>query len=194
MTALSSGSEKSHINRVHPQLFALWVGIVAIIMMFVALTSAYIVRKSAGNWLEFNLPTSFYISTAFILGSSVVFQLSLNAYKAWNAKLFNALLFLGIFLGIGFIVFQYFGWSYLYDIGISHRENVSSSFLFLITWLHAAHVLGGIVALIMLAVSINIKPFLVTPKRLLRIKMVFVYWHFVDILWLYLLLFLITQH
>lgn len=193
MTALS-GSEKSHINRVHPQLFALWVGIVAIIMMFVALTSAYIVRKSAGNWLEFNLPTSFYISTAFILGSSVVFQLSLNAYKAWNAKLFNALLFLGIFLGIGFIVFQYFGWSYLYDIGISHRENVSSSFLFLITWLHAAHVLGGIVALIMLAVSINIKPFLVTPKRLLRIKMVFVYWHFVDILWLYLLLFLITQH
>lgn len=193
MTALS-GSEKSHINRVHPQLFALWVGIVAIIMMFVALTSAYIVRKSAGNWLEFNLPTSFYISTAFILCSSVVFQLSLNAYKAWNAKLFNALLFLGIFLGIGFIVFQYFGWSYLYDIGISHRENVSSSFLFLITWLHAAHVLGGIVALIMLAVSINIKPFLVTPKRLLRIKMVFVYWHFVDILWLYLLLFLITQH
>jgi cytochrome c oxidase subunit 3 len=193
MTALS-GSEKSHINRVHPQLFALWVGIVAIIMMFVALTSAYIVRKSAGNWLEFNLPTSFYISTAFILGSSVVFQLSLNAYKAWNAKLFNAFLFLGILLGIGFIVFQYFGWSYLYNIGISHRENVSSSFLFLITWLHAAHVLGGIVALIMLAVSINIKPFLVTPKRLLRIKMVFVYWHFVDILWLYLLLFLITQH
>jgi cytochrome c oxidase subunit 3 len=193
MTALS-GSEKSHINRVHPQLFALWVGIVAIIMMFVALTSAYIVRKSAGNWLEFNLPTSFYISTAFILGSSVVFQLSLNAYKAWNARLFNAFLFLGILLGIGFIVFQYFGWSYLYNIGISHRENVSSSFLFLITWLHAAHVLGGIVALIMLAVSINIKPFLVTPKRLLRIKMVFVYWHFVDILWLYLLLFLITQH
>lgn len=193
MTALS-GSEKSHINRVHPQLFALWVGIVAIIMMFIALTSAYIVRKSAGNWLEFNLPTSFYISTAFILGSSVVFQLSLNAYKAWNARLFNAFLFLGILLGIGFIVFQYFGWNYLYNIGISHRENVSSSFLFLITWLHAAHVLGGIVALIMLAVSINIKPFLVTPKRLLRIKMVFVYWHFVDILWLYLLLFLITQH
>lgn len=182
------------VRRIHPKKFALWMAIVSMIMFFSAFTSAYIVRKSAGNWLSFPLPNEFYISTIVILLSSISFYFSKKAYLNGNIKLFNTLFFVGFFSGTLFIISQYLGWQSLQAMDINLSTNQSSSFFYLITYAHVIHVIGGIAALIVTLIGILRGRFsFVTEKRTLKLELVFTYWHFVDILWIYLLIFLIIQ-
>jgi cytochrome c oxidase subunit 3 len=181
-------------KRIHPKKFALWMAIVSMIMFFSAFTSAYIVRKSAGNWLSFPLPTEFYISTIVILLSSLFFYFSKKYYLESNNKLFRTFFYLGFSLGFLFILFQYLGWRALHLMDIDISTNQSSSFFYLITYAHILHVVGGLAALILTLIGIIINRFdYITEKRTLKLELVFTYWHFVDILWLYLLVFLIIQ-
>ena len=92
------------LKRIHPKKFALWMAIVSMIMFFSAFTSAYIVRKSAGNWLSFPLPVEFYISTIIILLSSLFFYISKKAYLEANTKLFKILFYTGFTLGFLFVL------------------------------------------------------------------------------------------
>ncbi|WBM75748.1 cytochrome c oxidase subunit 3 [Saprospira grandis] len=182
------------VKRIHPKKFALWMGIVGMIMFFSAFTSAYIVRKASANWYNFPLPNEFFYSTIAILGSSLAFYLSKKAYLKADAKTFKGLYFLGFLLGFAFIGLQYAGWESLQAVGIDLVANQSSSFLYLITAAHVLHVMGGVVALVVLAVGLIRGRFDVpTPKRTLKIDLTFTYWHFVDILWLYLLVFFLIQ-
>lgn len=178
-------------NRIHPHRFALYVSFASIMMMFAALTSAYIVRHAAGQWLEFSLPAQFYFSTATIILSSICLHYSYSSFlnnKERGYKLFLPLAFL---LGIAFVVFQYQGWSSLFEMGVDLKLNVSGSFLYLITGLHALHVLGGIAAILVAILHAYTLPFIVTDKRKTRFQLVLHYWHFVDVLWIYLLGFLL---
>ncbi len=180
-------------GRIHPQKFALWVACASIVMMFAAMTSAYIVRQSGGNWLEFRMPDVFFYNTVVILLSSMTLHGAWIAFKKMKTKLYQGLLFASFILGLGFILLQYEGWMQLVDTGIELTTNPSSSFLYVISGLHAAHVLGGVVAiLIAFLVSIRDKHE-VTPVRKLRLEMTAHYWHFVDALWLYLYVFLLVQ-
>ena len=89
---------------------------------------------------------------------------------------------------------QYQGWLQLGDIGIFVATNQSASFVYLITAFHVAHVVGGIAALVVAMVyGLRKKYEDITPKRKLRLELIFTYWHFVDILWVYLLLFFLSQ-
>lgn len=180
-------------HRVHPKKFALWVAMASIIMMFAALTSAYIVRKSQGEWLDFQLPDAFFYSTGVLLITSVILHMAYKAFLAANEQLYKILIFIGFILGLTFIALQYFGWLALNDIGIFLQTNPSSGFLFLISGLHVIHVLGGVTALLVVFYYTFAKRFEVTPKRKLRLEMVFSYWHFVDILWVYLFVFFLIQ-
>src|SRR3954468_16105228 len=186
MSAQSADSE-----RLHPHKFTLWVGIGSIIMMFAALTSAYIVRHSQQNWLEFNLPKVFWYSTAVIILSSVTMHLSLKAFLARERLRYRLLLGATALLGVLFAVLQGFGFYDLYSRGIQiigEGSNPSASFLGVITGLHVVHVLGGVVALLIIyikAYSTRIKTYNSMPLEILS-----VYWHFVDILWIYLFIFL----
>jgi cytochrome c oxidase subunit 3 len=182
------------VKRIHPKKFALWMALVSIVMFFSAFTSAYIVRKAAGNWLSFPLPIQFYISTFFILSSSVFFYLSKRAYQFGNLSSFKKLFYTGFVLGILFCILQYFGWEALNKMDINLSTNQSSSFFFLITYAHLLHVLGGIAALVLTIIGIQKKHYNhINEKRLLKLDLTFTYWHFVDLLWLYLFLFLIFQ-
>ena len=184
---------KRRTRKIHPQKFALWSAMASIIMMFAALTSAYIVRKAAGNWLEYQLPTIFYYSTVVILLSSVALHSSYLAYKKGNAVWYRLGLVIAFVLGVTFVVMQYLGWTSLYDIGVELNGNPSGSFFYLISGLHAAHVLGGIAILfVAMAHAFGLK-FKVTNKRLIRFELSWQYWHFVDFLWIYLLIFLVIQ-
>jgi len=116
------------VKRIHPKKFALWMALVSIVMFFSAFTSAYIVRKAAGNWLSFPLPIQFYISTFFILSSSVFFYLSRRAYQFGNLSSFKKLFYTGFVLGILFCILQYFGWEALNKMDINLSTNQSSSF------------------------------------------------------------------
>lgn len=176
-------------NKIHPFKLTLWVGIGSIIMMFASLTSAFIVRRAAGNWYEFKLPDIFFINTVVILASSVVLQMSYNAFLKGNEVWYKRFLVITFILGLLFVVLQYKGWEMMDAGGATFTLNPSSSFIYVISGLHAAHVLGGVAALVVAMIFAYILPFKVTPKRRLRFQLVVQYWHFVDILWLYLIIF-----
>jgi cytochrome c oxidase subunit 3 len=185
------GINRRLANRMHPHKFAMWISMASILMMFGAFTSAYIVRQAAGNWLEFPLPNIFFISTIVILVSSVTIHASYKGFTTGKESQYKSMLIASFVLGIAFVVLQYFGWQELFSIGIDFNGNPSGSFLYVITGVHAAHVLGGIAALtvaMMHAFSLKFKP---TEKRNIRFQLVVHYWHFLDFLWIYLLVFLI---
>ena len=178
---------------IHPPLFALWAAMASMVMMFGALTSAYIVRQAAGNWLEFRIPDVFFISTVVILASSATLHLSYRAYIRGYQAAHRWLLVASLTLGISFIILQYNGWMTLYNMGVVLDGNPGGSFFYVISGLHAAHVTGGIFALCVAVMHAFLLPFRFAEYRRKRFQLVLHYWHFVDFLWLYLFFFLLIQ-
>ncbi|HHB79797.1 MAG TPA: cytochrome oxidase subunit III [Saprospiraceae bacterium] len=180
-------------NKIHPHKLALWVALGSILMMFVALTSAYVVKRAAGNWLDFELPQIFYYNTFVILLSSVFLQMSYKGFLKGKENIYKYMLVAAFVTGLAFVVLQYKGWTALHQIGIELSGNPSGSFIYVISGFHALHVLGGIVALILALVFAFKLPYKPTYKRKNRFELVLHYWHFIGFLWVYLLLFLFTQ-
>ena len=180
---------KQEKNRIHPHKFTLWIGLSSIVMMFAGLTSAYIVKRNLANWITFDLPLIFWYSTAVIIISSVTIILSRSAFMQRKMKSYRAWLAVTTILGIAFVFTQYIGFSQLWQNGFTLTRNVAFSFLYIIVGLHALHVLGGVIALII----IWIKAFSIKTKNYspLQIELMGTYWHFVDLLWIYLLVFFI---
>lgn len=180
-------------NKIHPKKFGLYLAFASITMMFAGLTSAYIVRQAAGNWLEFKLPNIFFVNTLVILFSSVTIHLAYRSFLAGNEKKYKLLLLISGILGLLFIVLQYVGWTELNSIGVDLKGNPAGSFVYAISGIHAAHVLGGVAAIAIANVHAFSLPFKVTPARKLRFELTYQYWHFVDLLWVYLIVFMVMQ-
>ena len=176
-------------KKIHPHKFTLWVGIGSLLMMFAGFTSAYIVKRNQANWQTFDLPQFFWYSTVAILLSSATIFLAEKAFKQRQMKKYRSLLSATVLLGVLFIVFQVLGFVQLWDKGVTLQANVSYSFMYVIVILHAAHVVGGLVALLVLfakAFSTKTRNYNSIP-----VELVSTYWHFVDVLLIYLLIFLI---
>ena len=186
---MSSAAERYNQSKINPQKVALWIAIASMVMVFGAFTSAYIVRRAAGNWLEFKLPDVFFVSTAVILLSSITLHLSYTGFKSGNEKRYKVMMIVTALLGLAFVVLQYKGWKALNEIGATFTVNPSSSFIYVISGLHAAHVLGGIAALGVALVHAFVLPYKPTLRRRQRFELVVQYWHFVDLLWVYLIIF-----
>ena len=163
------------------------------LMLFAAFTSAYIVRQAAGNWLEFRLPDIFYINTGVILLSSAALHGSYLAFKRGKTQAYRVLLVITLILGVAFLALQYQGWQALTEIGVGLTTNPSGSFVYVISGVHAAHILGGIAALVVAIIHATALPHKVTKARKLRFELTSIYWHFVDFLWIYLLVFFTIQ-
>ncbi len=176
-------------NRMHPKKFALLIACASILMMFAAFTSAYIVRQAAGNWLEFRLPDLFYLNTGVILLSSLSLHSSYLAFKRGKTRMYRLFLVGALMLGMAFLVLQYQGWQALTAIGVELTTNPSGSFVYVISGVHAAHILGGIAVLLVAILHAFVLQHRVTPARKLRFELTLIYWHFVDLLWVYLLVF-----
>ena len=182
-------SEQQH-KRLHPHKFTLWIAIASMLMMFAGFTSAYIVKRNQSNWLEFSLPPIFWYSTLVILTSSVTIYLASKAFKARNMARYRALITITAGLGVLFVVLQWLGFQYLANHGvklIGNGSNPAGSFLGVITGVHMLHVLGGVVALLVMfikAYSTRRKSYDPIP-----VELVGIYWHFVDGLWIYLFIF-----
>lgn len=169
----------------------LWLAIVSIVMFFGAFTSYYIVRKAAGNWLEFQLPQMFWVSTAVILISSATMNMALQAAKKDNIK--QATMFLAITLGLGVIfgISQYMGWTSLYANKIyfaGTQSNAAGSLMYLLTALHLLHVVAGLIYLTVVLVRSSNGRY--GAGNHLGVKLCAIYWHFLDGLWIYLFVFL----
>jgi len=169
----------------------LWIGILSMIMLFAGLTSAYIVRQAEGQWLYFELPTTFYISTAMIVSSSVTLLPLVRFAKRDNHNGIMLSLGLTMILGLLFTYFQFQAWGEMVDLGIffaGSQSNAAGSYLYVITGVHLAHLAGGLITLLFTLIKASLKRY--DSANYTGLELTATYWHFLDILWIYLLMFL----
>lgn len=182
-------------KKIHPYKFNLWLGLAGIIMMFAGLTSAYIVKRSQPGWESFNLPGIFLYSTIVMLVSSVTIQVALKAFKEREMARYR--LFFGItaLLGIVFVIMQINGFYQFQSNGmkmIGIGSNPAFSFILAIAGVHIVHVLGGLIAMLVIFGKVY-----GSKKRnynIVPIEIMTTYWHFVDLLWVYLFVFFTLLH
>ena len=174
-------------KKIHPHKFTLWVAIGSIIMMFAGLTSAFIVKSSQNNWNPVVLPKVFWYSTAAILLSSITVQMALRSFKQREMGQYRLLIGLTLLLGILFVVLQWTGFQQLWAQRVTFKGGGAGQFLYVIFGLHAVHVIGGVIALLVMFIKAyagKIKLYSSVP-----VEVAATYWHFVDLLWIYLLVF-----
>ncbi len=176
----------------HPKKFALWLFIVSVVMVFASLTSAYIVRQGEGNWLEFNLPDIFWYTSLVIIASSVTMHWAYLSAKRDALDTLRLALVITSFLGIVFLIGQWYSWVALVDRDVYFVGNPSGSFLYVFTGLHALHLISGVIFLIIVLIS-SLR-FKIHSQNMAQMEMCVTYWHFLGALWLYLFMFLLLNH
>jgi cytochrome c oxidase subunit 3 len=172
-----------------------WVAISSILMLFVALTSAYIVRSASSNdWQRIAMPKVLWLSTGLILISSVTMEISRRSLKDQNNAGYSRWLVITVALGLAFLATQLFAWRQLVRQGIYMASNPYNSFFYLFTAAHGLHLLGGILALAYLLLRTTKKRDTVEGelRRVGAAGAATIYWHFMFGLWvaLFMLLFL----
>lgn len=177
-------------KRMHPHKFTLWVAIGSIVMMFAGLTSAFIVKSNQSTWVPVEVPQMFWYSTAVIIISSVTIQMALRSFKQREMQQYRLLVGATLLLGSAFIVMQWLGFQKLWEQNITFKGGGAGQFLYVIFGLHALHVAGGVIALTVMF----IKAFTGRTKlySAVPVEVAATYWHFVDLLWLYLLVFFLV--
>ena len=182
--------DKALLERTKKSL--LWVAMVSMVMVFGGLTSAYAVRMEKGDWLDFDLPRLFYVSTALILLSSITMNQVLSSAKTNNYAGIKRAAGLTLLLGIVFIASQFKAWEVLYSQKVvlaGSHSNAAGSFLYILTGLHMIHLVGGVLALLVVWIRALQKKY--NAENLLGIKLCAIFWHFLGALWVYLFLFLL---
>lgn len=174
-------------KKMHPHKFTMWVAIGSIVMMFAGLTSAFIVKSNQTNWKTVSLPQAFWISTAVIVMSSITLQMALRSFKNREMSRYRSLIGITLLLGIAFVVLQWVGFGGLWAQQVTFKGSGAGQFLYVIFGLHAIHVIGGIIVLLVMF----IKAFVGRTKLYssVPVEVAAIYWHFVDLLWIYLLFF-----
>jgi cytochrome c oxidase subunit 3 len=169
----------------------LWFGIASLLMTFAGWTSAYIVSSTREDWLKsFELPSSFYVSTVLLIVSSFTYILAKKAIKDGKSSLCTTFLLTTLGLGLAFIAFQFNGFSQIVSQGYyftGESSSVTTSYIFLIAMVHILHVIAGIISLSI--VIFNQSKGKYSPDNLLGIELGATFWHFLDLLWIYLILF-----
>ena len=169
----------------------LWFGIISLLMMFAGLTSAYVVSKSRPDWLkEFDLPIAFLWSTIAIVISSITMHLAKRAVKQENHNMGMQFLMTTLVLGIVFISLQFTGFSQIIADGYyftGSQSTVTTSFIYAITVTHLAHVFAGIIVLVVVIYNHFKKKY--KAGKTLGLELGATFWHFLDFLWVYLILF-----
>jgi len=154
-----------------------WFAIGSILMLFVALTSAYIVRSaSANDWQPIAIPKVLWLSTVLILSSSVTLEIARRVFRKGEWRVADRLLLATATLGVAFMAAQLVAWRDLLSQGAYLMENPHGAFFYLFTGLHAVHLLGGLIALFVVVFG--------RRKRRELVDVVAYYWHFLTVLWL----------
>lgn len=176
-----------------PKKFNMWIFIFTSFMFFAALTSAFIVYSGGkGHGLSINLPKVFLYSTATILVSSITMFLASRAAKRLQFGKQRLFLWLTIALGVTFFALQVYGWSLLVNMGVYFSNpNASQSFIYVFTGMHLLHIIAGL----LLLANTLVGSYRNVPqvKNLYGMEMSGIFWHFIDIIWIYLYVFLILN-
>jgi cytochrome c oxidase subunit III len=167
----------------------LWILLTAIIMLFAGLSSAYIVLRGVPTWQNIELPSMLWPNTAILLLSSVAIEISRRAIRRNDTGSMKRWLALGGVLGVAFLAGQLAAWRQLVNAGVYVPSTQQSGFFYILTGLHAVHLLGGVGALIyVLAIALKNR---LTAFNYEPLKLCALYWHVMDGLWVYLFLLLL---
>lgn len=186
---LTQGTQKEKNARAKKMM--LWFGIISLLMGFAGWTSAFIVSSAREDWLaDFQLPSAFFYSTAVIILSSFSYMLAKSAVQKNEHKTGSNWLLVTLLLGVVFIVLQFMGFSEIIAQGYNFTgptSNITMSYIFLIAAVHVFHVVAGIISLVV--VLVNQLKGKYSPDNLLGMELGLTFWHFLDLLWVYLMLF-----
>jgi cytochrome c oxidase subunit 3 len=172
----------------------MWLFIITSFMLFAAFTSGFIVysQGSADKGIKITLPHAFIFSTIVILLSSITMYMAFRSAKTLQYNKQRQYLWITLSLGIAFFFLQFYAWSILVKMGVYLvNPNASQSFIYIFTGVHLVHILAGLILVInSLVGSYKNNP---PVKNLFRLEMTSIFWHFVDILWIYLYVFLLLN-
>ncbi len=176
----------------NPRKFILWLFIVSIIMLFAAMTSAYLVRRAEGNWLEYDIPAIFSYSSVVLVVSSLTMHWAYLAAKKDNFGSLRIAITITFVLGAIFLYMQFQGWVQLVNQNVFFVGNPAGSFMYIFTGLHGFHLISGLIVLVIaLVAAFRLR---IHATNLNQLEIAATYWHFLDILWLYLFFFLVYFH
>lgn len=169
----------------------MYIYLAATFMAFAGLTSAYIVSKSDGNWRPFVLPTAFYINTLILILSSGTAQLALISARNNQINRLQLWLFATALLAVAFVFGQLIAWQKLVAQGVFLVGSASGGFLYIFSGLHALHIIGGFIALVVILVkALMLK---ISASNRLSLQLFVTFWHAMDFLWIYLFVFLLVN-
>ena len=171
---------------------AIWIAITSIAVLFIALTVVMVARANeSSDWIHTAVPPLLYFNTLILVTSSFTFELSRRALKREAANRFVRWLYVTTALGVTFIAGQLIAWRELASQGIFVTTNPSSGFLYVLTAAHGLHLLGGILALLYLV--FRTRKIILNPRKRIAVDITATYWHFMDGLWIYLLVLLAVK-
>ncbi len=168
----------------------LYISMMSMVMMFAGLTSAYIISRKREDWVSFELPQALYISTLLIILSSITFILAKKSIEKDNRQLTTLFLVGTLVLGLGFVYFQGQGFYQLRAAGFyvaGEGSVVSGALLVVISFMHVLHVFAGLLVLLVVIYNHFKQRYSSTQKLGLELGSIF--WHFLDVLWLFLFIF-----
>jgi cytochrome c oxidase subunit 3 len=182
----SNGPERS--DSAVTARIAVYIGMVASTMTFTALLSAMFVRRGLAtnnDWHHIPVPPLLWWNTVALLLSSVAIDIGRRAFRAGRRPQFRVLWLTGTLLGTWFLIGQTINWKFLSEHGFYMQHNPASAFFYVLTWAHAAHVIGALGALYFVAWRMLFFPFIPLNRNVMEVSAIF--WHFLDVMWLILM-------
>lgn len=189
---MNNNNQTEQQKHVRAKKMMLWFAMISMTMSFAGLTSAYVVSKSRPDWLsDFTIPQAFYYSLLVVVISSVTMHLATKKVKEEKNAQGMLLLLTTFVLGVVFVALQFQGFKEFIQAGYfftGSESTITTSFIYLVVIMHIAHIIGALIALLVVIYNHYKQRYI--NGQTLGIELAETFWHFVDILWIYLFLFL----
>lgn len=185
--------DEMELKLIKAKKMMLWVGMISMAMTFAGLTSAYVVSSTRADWLsQFDMPDAFAVSTLLIVLSSLTFYLAKKSLKQENIKKTKLLILSTFVLALLFVYFQFKGFGEIIGSGYyftGAESSITTSFLYVLVLLHLAHLFAGLIVLSVVYVRLLKRRY--SASNAFGFELAHLFWHFLDVLWIYLYLFVL---
>ena len=194
--------EKERNFLIHPSYILMFLLLAGISSLFLGFSGAYLYNRIQQDIPPIKLPSLFYFNTLLLIASSIMLRWAKKSYLEDNTKNYKLALLITLVLTIGFLVSQIFAWNQLRSSDIFINYNNMASYMYLISGLHFFHVVAGIPFLIIFVSNairkmkspISVLIYFSDLKKKRRLNLFNIYWHFLDGLWIYLVIFFLLNY
>lgn len=189
------------VNFVHPYYIILVLVLVGVTALFLGFSGAYLYSRVQHQIAPVQLPSLFYYNSLLLIGSSLCLFHAKKAYREDNTEKYKTMLVSAFVLSLVFLIAQIFAWLQLYDMNLGLKHSTLASYMYLITWLHFAHLVAGLPFLVLfiwtafsrMKTPITVLIYFSDDDKRRKLDLLNIYWHFVDALWIYLVLFFLIN-